>query len=72
MSYYSGYAPELTDYRPSCEINNELYQLSGAKTPHEYRMWLQNNAKTIATMNAQKIMKSLRDMNKYSAPQKFM
>lgn len=43
---WKGLAPArwLTDYRSSCDVEEEWQNRLGAKSQHDYRMKLQNNA----------------------------
>lgn len=45
-----------TDYRTSCERNQELQKLSGAKNPYEHRMFLQRNATKLMELERAKFM----------------
>ena len=54
----------LTDYRPSCDVENMMKAASGSMNNNEYRMYLQRNAEAIiAAQRAESAAKNLKHCN---------
>ena len=41
----------VTDYRPSCYVHDLIQKQNGLHNSHQYRIFLQNNANTLMTVN---------------------
>jgi len=57
----------LTDYRPSCDVENMMKSASNSKNNNDYRMYLQRNAEAI--MNAQRAEAQVRNKKHCNCPQ---